>query len=186
MVAMVNIVCKKSTPLLKSSLPILGGTYSKKHWRAIIIIINYMPTQTANGQKLYYTAKSLLGKVLAADNASDGYGMYGCAESVNRVATIGLGKPIGGGASTQLMFQALQDTTRFETVTQPLAGDICICPTGTSNLGSQLHGHVGVVGMTWNMSNDSETATWEANYTRQSWEASFAARGFTTHYFRVL
>lgn len=145
-----------------------------------------MPTQTVNGQKLYYTAKSLLGRVLAADNAADGYGMYGCAESVNKVAQIALGRPIGGGASTADMYTALKDTTRFQEVSTPLAGDICICPTGTSNLGASLHGHVGVVGVTWNMSNDSETATWQANYTRQMWEQSFAARGFTTHYFRVL
>lgn len=145
-----------------------------------------MPTQTANGQKLYATAKSLLGKILAADNASDGYGMYGCAEAVNSVALHALGHSIGGGASTQAMYTALQDTTRFSPVSDPLPGDICICPTGTSTLGANLHGHVGIVGNTWNMSNDSETATWEANYTRQSWEASFLARGFTTHYFRVL
>lgn len=144
--------------------------------------------QTTNGQKLYYTAKSLLGRVLTADNASDGYGMYGCALSVNRVAKIALGHEIGGGASTAAMYAALQDTTRFQavTVTVPLAGDICICPTGQSNLGPNLHGHVGIVGNTWNMSNDSETATWEANYTRQGWEQSFLARGFTTHYYRVI
>ena len=148
-----------------------------------------MEPQTATAQKLYYTAKSLLGKILAADNASDGYGMFGCAESVNKVAQIALGAPIGGGASTAAMYTALQDTTRFKpilSVSEALAGDICICPTGQSTLGANLHGHVGIVGNTWNMSNDSETATWEANYTRASWEASFAARGFTTHYFRPL
>ena len=142
--------------------------------------------QTLNGQKLYYTAKSLLGQVVCADNAADGYGMFGCAESVNKVATIALGAPIGGGASTAAMYAVLQDTTRFQEVTEPLAGDICICPTGQSTMGAQLHGHVGIVGNTWNMSNDSETATWEANYLRTAWEPSFLARGFVTHYFRVL
>jgi len=145
-----------------------------------------MPTQTANGQKLYTTAKGLIGQILAADNASDGYGMFGCAESVNAAAVRALGHAIGGGASTAAMWNALQDTTRFKAVSEPLPGDIVICPTGQSTLGAQLHGHVGITGITWFMSNDSETATWEANYTQPMWEQSFAARGFTTHYFRVL
>lgn len=145
-------------------------------------------TQTEKGKKLYDTAKALLGKVLAADNASDGYGMFGCAESVNKVAQIALGKPIGGAASTAAMFTALHNTTRFVPIEsdKTLPGDICICPTGQSTFGVQLHGHVGIVGNLWNMSNDSETATWEANYKRDSWEPSFAARGFTTYYFRVI
>lgn len=142
--------------------------------------------QTESGQKLYATAKGLLGQVLSADNASDDYGMFGCAESVNKVAMRALGKPIGGGASTELMYATLQDTTRFTKVSDPLPGDICICPTGSSTLGTNLHGHVGITGINWFMSNDSETATWEANYTRASWEQSFAARGFQTDYFRVL
>lgn len=143
-------------------------------------------TQTTNGQKLYTTAKGLIGQILAADNAADGYGMYGCAESVNAAALRALGHAIGGGASTAAMYTALLDTTRFQRVTQPLPGDIVICPTGQSTLGATLHGHVGITGVTWYMSNDSETAKWEANYTRAMWEQSFAARGFTTHYFRVL
>lgn len=156
-----------------------------------IIITQVKPPiimQTANGTKLYNTAKGLLGQILAADNAADGYGMYGCAESVNAVAVRALGHAIGGGASVAAMYTILLDTSRFTpiaNVTEALPGDICICVTGTSTLGTNLHGHVGVVGVTWNMSNDSETATWEANYTRTSWETSFAARGFTTHYFRV-
>lgn len=157
-------------------------------WEELQALFNIkkMPTQTVNGQKLYYTAKSLLGKILSANDASDGYGMYGCAESVNKVAQIALGESIGGGASTEVMYQVLNESPRFKSVSQPLPGDICICATGTSTLGENLHGHVGIVGNTWNMSNDSETATWEANYTRSSWESSFLARGFTTHYFRVL
>lgn len=142
--------------------------------------------QTENELKLYTTAKGLLGQVLAADNAADGYGVYGCAESVNAASQRALGKPIGGGASVELMWAALQDTTRFQKSATPRPGGICICVTGTSTLGAQLHGHVGIPGINWFMSNDSETATWEANYTQAMWEQSFAARGFTTHYFAVL
>lgn len=142
--------------------------------------------QTANELKLYTTAKGLLGQVLAADDAADDYGVYGCAESVNAVALRALGKAIGGGASVALMWEALQDTARFQKSATPRPGGICICVTGQSTLGAQLHGHVGIPGITWFMSNDSETATWEANYTQAMWEQSFAARGFTTHYFAVL
>lgn len=165
----------------------LGGD---AHIMAPIITKSITPIsmQTVNGTKLYNTAKGLIGQILAADNASDDYGMYGCAESVNAVALRALGHAIGGGASVSAMYAHLVNSGLYTPVAsaeEALPGDICICVTGTSTLGATLHGHVGVVGLTWNMSNDSETATWEANYTRASWEASFAARGFTTHYFRV-
>lgn len=142
--------------------------------------------QTVNGMKLYYKAKSLLGRVLGADNAADQYGAFACAESVNRVAFFAFGVEIGGGVSTAGMLEALENKDRFMEVTDALPGDICMCSTGTSRFGPNLHGHVGIVGNTWNMSNDSETGTWEANYTREMWEASFAARGFKTRYFRAL
>ena len=144
--------------------------------------------QTSNGMKLYYTAKGLIGQVLNADNAADDYGMYGCAESVNKCFSRAFGGPIGGGASTSAMLQVLESDPRFQEVQEgnQLPGDICMDATGTSTFGPQAHGHVGICGYTWYMSNDSETATWEANYTAAMWKSSFAARGFTTRYFRVL
>jgi len=144
--------------------------------------------QTSNGQKLYYTAKGLIGQVLCGDNAADGYGIFGCAESVNYVFKRAFGGPIGGGASTGAMLNVLETDSRFKEIPegQQLPGDIAMCATGTSTLGPQAHGHVAIVGYTWYMSNDSETATWEANYTHDMWVQSFAARGFVTRYFRVL
>lgn len=146
-----------------------------------------MPPQTANELKLYNTAKGLLGQVLDADDAADDYGVYGCAETVNAVFSRAFGGPIGGGASTELMLGILITDKRFQECTEAEAtpGTIAICATGTSTFGTQLHGHVAIRGITWYMSNDSETATFEANYPLGGWVPAFAARGFTTRYFRV-
>lgn len=143
--------------------------------------------QTANELKLYNTAKGLLGQILAADNAADGYGMYGCAETVNTAFTRAFGGPIGGGASTALMLTVLEQDKRFEECTEAKAtpGTIAICATGTSTFGPDLHGHVSIRGVNWYMSNDSETATFEANYPLNGWVPAFAARGFITRWFRI-
>lgn len=143
--------------------------------------------QTANELKLYNTAKGLLGQVLAANDAADDYGMYGCAETVNAVFTRAFGGPVGGDASTALMLIVLERDARFTECSEAEAtpGTIAICATGTSTFGPQLHGHVAIRGINWYMSNDSETATLEANYPVSGWVPAFAARGFTTRYFRV-
>lgn len=150
------------------------------------IVMAPIPSQTLSGQKLYATAKSLLGQQLGANNAEDGYGAFACAESVNFVALKALGKPIGGGASTQAMYQALLNPARFRSVLEPLPGDIVISETGSSTLNPGWHGHCGCVLKYGIASNSSETAKFEENYTIESWEKSFAARGFPTRFFRVL
>lgn len=141
---------------------------------------------TDNSKKLYTMAASLLGQVLGSDNAADGYGAFACAESVNAVAMKAFGKPIGGGASTSAMLAALYDTTRFVEVLGPLPGDIIICATGTSIYGANFHGHVGIVAKYGILSNNSEDGKFEEDYTLETWKESFTARGFPTHFFRML
>lgn len=148
-----------------------------------------MNEQTPHGQTLYNVSKSLLGQVVCANDANDGYGMYGCAESVNAVFDKAFGGPIGGGASTALMLQVLETDKRFKEVepSQTLPGDIIIFATGTSRLYPQAHGHVLIAGENWDMSNDSETATFEANFTRAGALTYFVScMGFPERIFRVL
>lgn len=150
------------------------------------IVMAPISTQTMNGQNLYAMAKSLLGKQLGANNANDGYGAFACAESVNLVAQKALGKPIGGGASTQAMYQALLNPARFRSVLEPLPGDIVISETGSSTINKSWHGHCGIVANYGILSNNSEDGKWSENYTIESWEKSFSTRGFPTRFFRVL
>lgn len=82
--------------------------------------------QTANEKKIYDTAFALLDTRVAPFDASTDYGQLGCAATVNIVVEKALGKPIGGGASTEAMYHHLQDRSRFEEVTEPAPGRIII------------------------------------------------------------
>jgi len=148
-----------------------------------------MPTQTANGQLIYTTARSLIGKHVIPLTPETDYGVLGCAASVNAVVKRAIGVEIGGGASTALMLAFLMNTTRFESVllADALPGDIIISATGKSTYYPNVHGHVGICGQTWIMSNSSEDGTWEANYTYSMWKAHYGDMlGFPIQVFRVL
>lgn len=141
-----------------------------------------------NSEKVYTVAKGLIGQRLVLDNASDNYGVFGCAESLNAVWTKCFGHPLGGGLSTALMLSALQDTTRFIEVSfdEAAPGDVIISATGTSTKYPTAHGHVGLMGVRWIMSNSSESGTWEANYVPEGWTQYFAiSMGFPTRCFRI-
>lgn len=145
------------------------------------------PMIPTNAQQVYEVAKGLLGRHLSAENAADGYGKYGCAESLNSVWVHCFGHPLGGGASTQLMLQSLEDTKRFEELTwdQIEPGCVIMCATGTSTKNPAAHGHVALSGKVQFMSNSSETGEWTANYDRDSWKAYFETYlGFKTRVFK--
>lgn len=147
-----------------------------------------MPEKT-KGQKLYETAKALLGQHVIVLDASNQFGYLGCAQSVNAVVKKALGFEIGGGASTALMYSVLKDATKYMQVPydEALPGDIVIDATGTSVKYPQAHGHVGVMGVRWIMSNSSETGTWEANYVKEDWPKYFTnIMGFPTRVYRIL
>lgn len=135
-----------------------------------------------NARRVYLMAKSLIGQHLSGDNA-----MLGCATTVNNIVQRALGAPIGGGASTAAMYQVLKTDPRFESVTDPLAGDIVISPTGTSGWGPQQHGHCGIVMEYGICSNSSEDGTLHENYTIASWNDFFGrAFKFPVYYFRFV
>lgn len=148
-----------------------------------------MSQPTQNSQKIYATAKSLLGQHVIPLMAVTDFGALGCAASVNAVVKQAVGEEVGGGASTALMLAFLMDEKRFESIAfdAALPGDVLICATGKSSYYPQAHGHVSVCGKQWIMSNDSETGRWEANYTYATWKAHFQDQmGFPLQVFRML
>lgn len=144
------------------------------------------PTMT-NAERVYSVSKSLLGSHLSAENEADGYGKFGCAESVNSVWQKTFNHPLGGGASTAEMLKSLEDTNRFDEISldDVEAGCVVMCATGTSLKYPYAHGHVAISGRIQFMSNSSETGQWTANYDRKSWEAYFEGYlGFKTRVFK--
>lgn len=146
------------------------------------------PMQTENGTKLYNAAKSLLDRQVAPKDAADGYGMFGCALTLNGVALVAWGHQIGGGASTEAMLAFLQDTTKYspQTSQTALPGDIIISATGTASDPSQ-HGHCGIIAKYGILSNNSEDGRLEEQWTLAAWEAYYGnTLGFPVLIFRPL
>ena len=144
---------------------------------------NYME-QTLNGIKIYQKAKSLLGlDITPKDTISD---IYSCAETVNMIVELAIGRQIGGGASTRLMYESLKDTSRFLQVETPLAGDVIISPTGQGN-GNILHGHCGIIGNFGIMSNNSDNGLLQEKLTLDIWKYFYGRTGgFPVLFYRVL
>lgn len=146
-----------------------------------------MNQQTDNSVKLYNTAKALMGTAVAPKNAADGYGMFGCALTVNGIAEHALGEEIGGGASTTLMQKALSDTTRFTLITpdDALPGDIIISPTGLA-ANPATHGHVGIIAIYGILSNNSEDGLLEEQWTLAQWKQVYGVElGFPVLIYRI-
>jgi hypothetical protein len=142
-----------------------------------------MNQQTPNSLKLYLAAKASLGQTL-----SDGNANFGCAITVNNIAIKAWGHPIGGGASTNLMYGYLKDTTTFKPVllADVLAGDIIIAPTGYATDPTQ-HGHVGVVGQFGILSNSSEDGAVHEQWNIPRWLAYYVqSLGFPLAIFRAI
>lgn len=136
--------------------------------------------QTENSKKLHgFAVHTALGERWCKNKS------LGCAETVNNICKAALGEPIGGGASTYLMYDALRNVARFIEVQEPLPGDIVISPSGYGKL---PHGHVGIMddGVTI-MSNNSSDGIFKRNFTRASWDLRYKTKGkFPVRFFRPL
>lgn len=128
-----------------------------------------MPT---NAQLLVASAKKLIGQNLSLGTGVPYY--VACAISVNKVHQDAFGFPIGGGASTTELYQALLSSKYFKQVQVATPGCIIISPTGMGKNPSFPHGHVGIVGNFGICSNDSSTGLWSENYADiEAWKAQF-------------
>lgn len=153
--------------------------YGDKH---IIQTLIVTPLPMTNADKLVASAKKLLGQ-----NLSEGTGVpyyVACAISVNKVHQDAFGFPIGGGASTADLYQALLVSKYFTKVQAPTPGCVVISPTGTGSNTAYPHGHVGIVGEFGICSNDSSTGIFSENYTTDSWVQQFHVNeGYPVYYF---
>lgn len=124
--------------------------------------------------KIYKTAKECIGKDMSAK-----YDEYGCAEALNAVFKLAVGREVGGGVSTYRMYKAILQDKDFRLVATPELGDIIISPTGYG-VGT---GHVGIVSDNNRiMSNNSRNSKWEEYYSMFMWEYKY--KSFQTSFFR--
>jgi hypothetical protein len=141
------------------------------------------PINNANALKLVASTKKLLGH-----NLSEGTGVpyyVACAISVNKVHQDAFGFPIGGGASTADLYQALLTSKYFKQVDTPSPGCVVISPTGKGTKQAYPHGHVGLRGVYGICSNDSSTGLFSENYTDASWVQQFHdTEGYPVYYFQ--
>lgn len=138
---------------------------------------------STNAQLLVASAKKLLGQNLSLGTGVPYY--VACAISVNVVHQDAFGFPIGGGASTTELYQALLSSKYFKQVQVAAPGCIVIAPTGMGKNPSFPHGHVGIVGNFGICSNDSSTGLWSENYANiEAWKAQFGTiEGYPTFFF---
>lgn len=141
-----------------------------------------------NSEKIYQTAKRLIGTRQSAGNPE-----FGCAITVNNIVQAAIGLPIGGGYSTARMYECLKDGlgTRFLQV--PLGehkpGNIIISPTGQGN-GDLPNGHVGII--TKNdpngiLSNDSASGELHQYWNVPKWRQFYGQiGGYPIYIFEVL
>lgn len=136
--------------------------------------------QTENGRKILEFCLKNEGK-----SFGNNYVEYGCADEVNAVLSLITGFAAGGGASTYLLYQALQDKKRFMEITNPIGGEVIISPTG---YGRSKNGHTGFyTGDNKIMSNDSKDGKLKKNFTLKSWKEKYVIQGgFPMKFYRVL
>jgi hypothetical protein len=138
----------------------------------------------SNAERLITYAKAAVGQNLALGTGVSPE--VACAISVNIIETRAFGTPIGGGASTALLDEALEASpnwARSETV----APGILMFATGKGTKPEYPHGHVLITDGVLCWSNSSADARFEQNYTVQSALAFFRdVEGYPAEYFARL
>lgn len=158
-------------------------TLQKSENSPLVPITPQIPTMPTNAEKLVAAAKSCLGQDLSLGTGVD-YEVA-CAISVNKVHQEAFGETIGGGASTQALYQVLLKDSRFKETPVAAPGCIVISPTGYGSNLNYPHGHVGIVGDYGICSNDSSTGLWSENYNVPSWHEQFSTvEGYPVYYFQ--
>lgn len=138
---------------------------------------------TPQGQKIFETAKSLLGVDASPNDIAPDE--LGCAETVSEVIIkAGFKMPII--VSTKNLYDWLRTKKEWLETTTPIPGDIVISPTGSGGKNGITHGHTGVVGVGGViMSNSSATGRFEPNFTINRWVAYYQTKGgYPVKYYR--
>lgn len=137
------------------------------------------PPPKTNGEKLYETALTFLGKDASPKDAAPDE--YGCMETVDEIHGECFKEyidPSGRSVSTYDTYRYLIATPpRFIEVKEGREGDIIISPTGYGN-GGLPNGHVGILGKgNIIMSNNSSNGKWEENFTTTTWRSRYVGLG---------
>lgn len=151
------------------------------------------PVIETNQQKLYRVAYSLLSPVQDASPLDEAPDELGCVDSVWQIVlkATGLRLTTPKTLSTAVLLASIKKDPRFKRMSLGLGeaqpGDLIICATGQGDTKIMPHGHVGIVGKTHIMSNNSSNGMWEANYTKDAWYRYFAIKGkYPIEVFRIL
>jgi hypothetical protein len=129
-------------------------------------------------QRMFEEARKADGTLVTRDAPNTNGGRVACAWAVNKVATLALGKPIGGGLSTTEMGKVLSANHTKVDGANIGAGMVCISPTQGGNVG-----HVGIVGEIKNplestliYSNSSSRGVFAHAFTVGKWKNFYNAR----------
>lgn len=165
----------------------------KDLWRKVWDLVTQYKAQhnvQTNQQKLYKVAFDCIGKDASPlDDAPD---ELGCADSVSRLIQKVLPDfPLQVG--TIGLLEQLIDDPRFVEIDLYDYGCVIVSPTGQGN-GRLSNGHTGIIGKNiapngtlWIMSNNSNTGTWEVDWTVKSWEKYYnQLGGFPIRIFKIL
>ncbi|MEH7879401.1 hypothetical protein V7799_18105 [Rhizobium laguerreae] len=119
-------------------------------------------------------AKVGSGDMNSRDNSppATNHGRLACAWAVNKIVSMALGKPVGGGLATAAMYEVLKVKDILFDEVQLVPGLVIISPTTGSNIG-----HVGITGQDDKIySNSSSAGMWEQNRTLRTWSDYYHVR----------
>ena len=138
--------------------------------------------------QIFAKAKEESGRLVTHDVPQTNHGHLACAWAVNQVVKLAIGKPVGGGLSSDRMADVLEKNhTRLQEA-DIVPGAIIICPSRPGNTG-----HVGIIGdigsprsRTDIYSNSSSRGVFMKNYSLSSWQNYFRGRhGLEVLYYLV-
>lgn len=154
---------------------------------ALLDAITNLRMNDENRIKLYEAAKNALGTDASSnDEAPD---ELGCADTVSHIIKAAFGEYFTGRniVSTRVLYQKLRDSSEYVEARIPTPGCIVISPTGYSRQPGQV-GHVGIVmldgGIASNNSFGPNKGRFTENFTNESWQQYYGAKGFWTKYYR--
>jgi hypothetical protein len=137
--------------------------------------------------RLFEQAKKCDETLVSRDVAMTNGGRLACAWAVNKVASLAIGKPIGGGLSTTEMGKVLKAKHTLMPEGQIAEGTVVISPTQGGNVG-----HVGIVGKvagsagaTRIYSNSSNRGVFADDFTVAKWKSFYGGKGLPVLFYAV-
>ena len=128
--------------------------------------------------KIFAEAKKCDETLVTRDAPNTNHGRVACAFAVNKVVSLAIGRPVGGGLSTSDMGEVLAKTQSQVPEQQITPGMIIISPTHGGNVG-----HVGIIGevkiptnATVVYSNSSSRGVFSHSFTLGTWKTFYRDR----------